>query len=214
MRIHLERGFVVHYLRNEILNSHQLLKVGGSIGIEVDKGILEVGKRSRGSLKAEMILTDNKLDKVAIPREVAKAYLLGYLNEVALFGDTNSPQGVCVHRSVTFQEAIKRFISIGGGNPLLVVLELLRIPLVDEVLNTGGEVFRYFHTKGVEVVDREKVGEHIEHPLTSLPFGEGENDMDVGQVFLVVFDEGVIFEVVNFGKKVGEACIQVSPFFR
>ncbi len=204
MRKHLEGGFVVHYLGDEILNRHQLLKVSRPIGVEVDEGILEVGKGSRGNLEAKVIFADDVLDEVAIPSEVAEANLLGNLDKVSFLGNAYSPQGVGVHWGVTFQEAIEGFIGISGGNPFLVILELLRVPFVDEVLNTAGEVFGYFHAEGVEVVDREKVGEHIEHPLTPLPFGEGKDDMNVGQVLLIVFDEGVVFEVIDFGEKVGE----------
>lgn len=214
MRIRLEGRFVVHYLGNEILNRHQFLKVSRPIGIEVDKRVLEIGKGSRGNLEAEMVFADDVLDEVAIPSEVTETNLLGNLDKIALLGNANGSQGVRVHRGVAFQEAIEGFVGVGSGDPLRVVLELLRVPLVDEVLNTGGEVLRYFDAEGVEVVDREKIGEHIEHPLASLPFGEGEDDMDVRQVLLVVFDEGVIFEVVNFGKKIGEACIQVRPLLR
>lgn len=204
MRIHLEGGFVVHYLGDEILNRHQFLKVGRPIGIEVDKGVLEIGKGSRGNLEAKVVFADDILDEVAVSSEVAEAYLLGNLDEVALLGYANGSQGVGVHRGVALQEAVESLVGVGGRNPLRVVLELFGVPLVDEVLNAGGEVFRYFDAEGVEVVDREKVGKHIEHALAPFPFGEGEDDMDVGQVLLIVFDEGVILEIIDFGEKVGE----------
>ena len=204
MRIRLKGRFVVHYLGDEILNRHQLLKVSRPIGVEVDEGVLEIGKGSRGNLEAEMVFADDVLDEIAVSSEVAEANLLGNLDKVAFLGYANGSQGVGVHRGVALQEAIEGFVGVGGRNPLRVVLELFGVPLVDEVLNAGGKVLRYLHAEGIKVVEGEKVGEHIEHPLASLPFGEGEDDVDVGQILLVVFDEGVILEVVDFGKKIGE----------
>ena len=75
---------------------------------------------------------------------------------------------------------------------------------MNQILNTGREVFRHFHTERITEVDREKVTEHIENGLSSFPFGESEDNMNVRQVLTIMLDEGVIFEIVNFGEKVGE----------